>query len=108
MTSTHDMATSLNPRAFSADTAATGENLLARLLAKRRPLVMGILNVTPDSFSDGGRFIDPHAAIAHARRLAAEGADIIDVGAESTRPYGGAVRVPADEERARLERFLPM
>ena len=67
-------------------------DVLAQLLAKARPLVMGVLNVTPDSFSDGGRFLDPQAAIAHARRLVAEGADILDVGAESTRPYGGAVR----------------
>ena len=55
-----------------------------------------------NSFSDGGRFLDPQAAIAQARRLAAEGADILDIGAESTRPYGGAVRVSAEEERARL------
>ncbi|MGA3309087.1 MAG: dihydropteroate synthase [Xanthobacteraceae bacterium] len=67
---------------------------------------MGVLNVTPDSFSDGGRFLDPQAALAHARRLAAEGADILDVGAESTRPYGGAVRVSLEEERARLEPVL--
>ena len=66
---------------------------------------MGVLNVTPDSFSDGGRFLDPQAAIAHARRLAAEGADILDIGAESTRPYGGAVSVPLDEERERLRRY---
>jgi dihydropteroate synthase len=76
------------------------------LLAKRRTLIMGVLNVTPDSFSDGGHFLDPQAAIAHARRLVAEGADILDVGAESTRPYGGAVRVSTDEERARLEPVL--
>jgi len=81
--------------------------LLQRLLALGRPAVMGILNVTPDSFSDGGRFIDPAAAIAHARSLAAEGADILDVGAESTRPYGGAVPVPLDEEIRRLEPVLP-
>ncbi|MGD0026268.1 MAG: dihydropteroate synthase, partial [Xanthobacteraceae bacterium] len=68
---------------------------------------MGVLNVTPDSFSDGGRFLDPPTAIAHARRLVAEGADILDVGAESTRPYGGAVRVPLDEERQRLDPVLP-
>ena len=76
--------------------------MLAQLLAKARgPLVMGVLNVTPDSFSDGGRFLEPPAAIEHARRLVAEGADIIDIGAESTRPYGGAVRVPlAQEQRA--------
>ena len=68
---------------------------------------MGVLNVTPDSFSDGGRFIDPAAAIAQARRMAEEGADILDVGAESTRPYGGAVPVSRDEELARLEPVLP-
>ena len=54
---------------------------------------MGVLNVTPNSFSDGGRFLDPAAAIAQAQRLAAEGADILDIGAESTRPYGNAVAV---------------
>ena len=81
--------------------------MFAALLAKARPLVMGVLNVTPDSFSDGGRFLDPQAAIAHARQLAAEGADILDVGAELTRPYGGAVSVPLDEERARLAPILP-
>jgi len=67
---------------------------------------MGVLNVTPDSFSDGGRFLDARAALAQARRLAAEGADIIDVGAESTRPYGGAVQVSLEEERARLAPVL--
>ena len=67
---------------------------------------MGVLNVTPNSFSDGGHFLDPQAAIAQARRLIAEGADILDVGAESTRPYGGAVRVSLEEERARLQPVL--
>jgi dihydropteroate synthase len=57
----------------------------------RRPLVMGILNVTPDSFSDGGQFLDPDAAIGYALRLTADGADIIDVGGESTRPYSEPV-----------------
>src|SRR5271167_3999931 len=101
------MATSLNHRASPAHGPAHGSDLLARLLAKGRPLVMGVLNITPDSFSDGGRFLDPQAAIAHARQLAAEGADILDIGAESTRPYGGAVSVPLDEERARLAPILP-
>ncbi len=100
------MATSLNHRASPAHGPAHGSDLLARLLAKGRPLVMGVLNVTPDSFSDGGRFLDPQAAIAQARRLVAEGADIIVVGAESTRPYGGAVRVSPEEERARLAPVL--
>jgi dihydropteroate synthase len=90
----------------SAPGSASGGDVLARLLAKARPLVMGVLNITPDSFSDGGHFLDPQAAIAQARRLAMEGADILDVGAESTRPYGGAMRVPLEEERARLAPVL--
>lgn len=65
---------------------------------------MGIVNVTPDSFSDGGLFVSPAAALAQARKLAAEGADIVDVGAESTRP--GHTPVPADEEWARLSPLL--
>ena len=80
---------------------------LARLLALGRPVVMGVLNVTPDSFSDGGRFFDPERAIDHARALVAEGADILDIGAESTRPYGGQVAVSAEEELRRLEPILP-
>jgi len=68
-----------------------------------RPRVMGIVNATPDSFSDGGRFLDPAAALAHARRLIAEGADILDVGAESTRP--GAEPVPVEVE---IERIIPL
>jgi dihydropteroate synthase len=69
-----------------------------------RPVVMGILNLTPDSFSDGGRFQNPDAALAHAARMAAEGADIVDVGAESTRP--GATPLSAADEIARLEPVL--
>ncbi len=68
-----------------------------------RPRVMGIVNVTPDSFSDGGRLGDASAALAHCERLLAEGADILDIGGESTRP--GAAPVPADEE---LRRVLPV
>jgi len=79
---------------------------LAGLLARGRPLVMGILNVTPDSFSDGGRFLDPRRAVAQARRMIEEGADIIDIGAESTRPYGDARPVGREEEIARLEPVL--
>lgn len=66
----------------------------------QRTYVMGILNVTPDSFSDGGRFLDPAAALDHAVAMAGEGADFIDIGAESTRP--GARSVPAKEQLARL------
>jgi len=80
---------------------------LARLVAKRHPVIMGVLNVTPDSFSDGGCFLDPAAAIAHAKEMIGEGADIIDIGAESSRPYGNPVAVTAEEERHRLESVLP-
>jgi dihydropteroate synthase len=66
-----------------------------------RPRVMGIVNVTPDSFSDGGRFLDPERAIAHGRRLVAQGADILDIGGESTRP--GAHAVSAEDELGRVE-----
>ncbi|HEX5600755.1 MAG TPA: dihydropteroate synthase [Hyphomicrobiaceae bacterium] len=68
---------------------------------------MGILNVTPDSFSDGGRYFEPGKAVAHARDMAAQGADIIDIGAESTRPYGSPVPVSADDEKTRLATVLP-
>jgi dihydropteroate synthase len=73
-------------------------------LVGARPVLMGIVNVTPDSFSDGGSFFTPAAALAQARKLAADGADIIDVGAESTRP--GHTPVSPQEEWARLEPFL--
>src|ERR1700687_5983421 len=102
-----EMAVSGASPAAPAGGSASAANVLLELLEKKRPLVMGVLNVTPDSFSDGGRFLDPTAAIAQAGRLAAEGADIIDIGAESTRPYGDAVAVPAEEERARLAPILP-
>lgn len=69
-----------------------------------RPRVMGIVNVTPDSFSDGGRHADTVAALKHAQRLVEEGADILDIGGESTRP--GAPTVPPDEEWARIEGVL--
>jgi dihydropteroate synthase len=80
--------------------------VLRTLLSKPYPAVMGVLNVTPDSFSDGGQFIAPERALAQARRMIAEGADIIDIGAESTRPYGDAKPVSADEELNRLQPIL--
>ena len=91
--------------AKSAGTKGAG-GLLAQLPGADRPIVMGILNLTPDPFSDGGRFLDPDAAIEHARRMVAEGADIIDVGAESTRPYGTATPVSPGEEVRRLQPVL--
>lgn len=75
----------------------------ARLFEGPGPFLMGILNVTPDSFSDGGRFADPAAAVERALALEAEGADLVDVGGESTRP--GAPEVPADEE---IRRVVPV
>ena len=74
-----------------------------RLLRLDRPRVMGIVNVTPDSFSDGGAHFDVGTAVAHGLRLAEEGADVLDIGGESTRP--GADEVPADEE---LRRVIPV
>ncbi|MFL5538356.1 MAG: dihydropteroate synthase, partial [Longimicrobiaceae bacterium] len=74
-----------------------------RTLSLERPLVVGILNVTPDSFSDGGRWADPAAALEQARRMVDEGADLVDVGGESTRP--GASPVDAERE---MERVLPV
>ncbi|KPK80863.1 MAG: hypothetical protein AMJ81_11185 [Phycisphaerae bacterium SM23_33] len=70
-----------------------------------RPVVMGVLNVTPDSFSDGGTFFDPASAVAQAARMVAEGADIIDIGSESTRP--GSDRVGPQEQIRRIEPVLP-
>ena len=69
----------------------------------QRPLVMGILNVTPDSFSDGGKYYDPHKALEHAEMMASSGADIIDIGGESTRP--GSESVGVQEE---LDRVMPV
>ena len=79
---------------------------LAALLAQPGPLVMGVLNVTPDSFSDGGRYLDARAATTQAKNMIAAGAAIIDVGAESTRPYQGMQPVGAADEMARLAPVL--
>jgi dihydropteroate synthase len=98
---------SLAPRPSDAAATMAGPVALSALLTRRRPLVMGVLNVTPDSFSDGGQFLEPQRAAAHARAMIEEGADIIDVGAESTRPYGGQAPVSAAEEQQRLASVLP-
>lgn len=79
--------------------------LLRTLLGAAEPAVMGILNITPDSFSDGGQFVSPDHALAQARRMIADGARVLDIGAESTRP--GATPVEADEEMRRLQAILP-
>jgi dihydropteroate synthase len=101
------MTTLSPPIGASGIAPSATPRILANLLALGRPLVMGILNVTPDSFSDGGVFFAHDAAVAHAGQMIEEGADIIDVGAESTRPYGNAVAVTAEEELRRLEAVLP-
>jgi dihydropteroate synthase len=81
----------------------TSLDCAGRVLSLARPVVMGVLNVTPDSFSDGGRYQRPAAALAAAERMAGEGAAIIDIGGESTRP--GAAPVSTEEE---LQRVLPV
>ena len=92
---------------------AASWHMRGRTLALDRPLIMGIVNVTPDSFSDGGRFFSTDDAVAHGIRLHAEGADILDVGGESTRPQGAVPVDDAEEQRrvipviARLARELP-
>ena len=90
----------------TAATGPAGHSVLSALLSRPYPAVMGVLNVTPDSFSDGGQFAAPERALAQARRMIAEGADIIDIGAESTRPYGSEP-ISADEELKRLQPVLP-
>src|SRR5207302_9992801 len=96
--------------AFAALFVAMNTELFRSLLAELRTLTMGILNVTPDSFSDGGDFLDKGAAVNHALQMLGEGADIIDIGGESTRPAGsaygkGAEPVSAEEE---LRRVIPV
>jgi dihydropteroate synthase len=90
----------------TAATGSAGHPVLPALLSKPTPAVMGVLNLTPDSFSDGGQFTVPDRALDRARRMVAEGADIIDIGAESTRPYGSEP-ISADEELQRLRPVLP-
>jgi dihydropteroate synthase len=96
------IATTSRPAAAAAP---PDHPLLRTLLARRVPAVMGVLNITPDSFSDGGQFLAPDRARAQAAKLIADGADIIDIGAESTRPYG-AEPISAAEEMARLQPVL--
>jgi dihydropteroate synthase len=88
----------------AANLAASIEDILGSHRTGR-PVLVGILNVTPDSFSDGGEFLDPASAVQQARKLAADGADVLDVGAESTRP--GSQRVSPADQIARLREVLP-
>ncbi|RNJ49076.1 dihydropteroate synthase [Methylocystis hirsuta] len=89
--------------AFDVQAIATARDRFLSLIGTR-PVIMGIVNVTPDSFSDGGRFATRDAALAQAQRLVSTGADIVDVGAESTRP--GHTPLTAEEEWARLAPLL--
>ena len=79
-------------------------NLLPIAHSGTRTLIMGVLNVTPDSFSDGGQFFDPQIAVNHARQMIADGADILDIGGESTRPatFGDNAPLDAEQEKARV------
>src|SRR3954468_8156142 len=86
--------------------ASADHALLRALLSRPSASVMGVLNITPDSFSDGGQFLAPERALAQATRMIAEGADIIDIGAESTRPYGAPQPVSAEQELQRLRPVL--
>ncbi|MBR0970974.1 MULTISPECIES: dihydropteroate synthase [Bradyrhizobium] len=85
---------------------SVGHDLLRTLLERPIPAVMGVLNVTPDSFSDGGEFVAPEQALSRARAMIEAGVDIIDIGAESTRPYTGAKAVTVADELARLKPVL--
>jgi dihydropteroate synthase len=87
----------------SAPPGATAWRIRGRVLPLARPLIMGVVNVTPDSFSDGGQHATRDSALAHALRLIDEGADLLDIGGESTRP--GADAVPLDTE---IERVIPL
>jgi dihydropteroate synthase len=96
------MTSAASPAPPAAPANPTG---LRALLARPVAAVMGVLNVTPDSFSDGGDYLAPERARAHAAQMIADGADIIDIGAESTRPYGSQP-ISAEEEMRRLQPVL--
>ncbi len=91
----------LNPNIAPSPAALKARERLIPLDAG--PLIMGVLNVTPDSFSDGGRYLDPDAAVAHAVAMAEQGADLIDIGAESTRPGSDPV-----DEKEEIRRLIPV
>ncbi len=102
MQPTHAAQRVRKKRPMRAEQCAKRDIFLAKIGV--RPVVMGLLNLTPDSFSDGNQFMTTDAALSHARRMAAEGCDIVDVGGESTRP--GALAVPEAKERSRVEHVL--
>ncbi len=86
------------------------ELVLPAAAGRERPLVMGVLNITPDSFSDGGRWLERDRALEHALRMAEEGAELLDLGAESTRPGGGVYGKGAEDltDQAEIDRLLPV
>ena len=96
------LAAELRNRAASVESGPVHWQLPRTALPKGRTLIMGVVNVTPDSFSDGGKFLDPVRAVEHGMLLAEQGADILDVGGESTNPFGSKP-IDAKEERARVE-----
>ncbi|WP_041748443.1 dihydropteroate synthase [Bradyrhizobium cosmicum] len=95
-----------SPSSSVPQAGSAGPDVLRTLLERPIPAVMGVLNITPDSFSDGGEFIAPALALQRARAMIDAGVDIIDIGAESTRPYTGARPVTAADEIARLKPVL--
>jgi dihydropteroate synthase len=106
MTLTETMTEGVDPSLGTGNVFGKRPNVLTHLLSQNRPLIMGVLNVTPDSFSDGGQFIDPENALRQAQKMIEAGADIIDVGGESTRPYGGSKPVTLEQELGRLQPVL--
>ncbi|WP_068031278.1 dihydropteroate synthase [Rhodoplanes sp. Z2-YC6860] len=100
------MTEGVDPSLGTGNVFGKRPNVLAHLLSQKRPLIMGVLNVTPDSFSDGGQFVDPNDALRQAQKLIKSGADIIDIGGESTRPYGGSKPITLEEELGRLQPVL--
>lgn len=77
---------------------------MRQIIFSKKPLIMGVINITPDSFSDGGKFFSIDAALQQAKKLIAEGADILDIGGESTRP--GSVSIDVNEEMRRVSSLL--
>jgi dihydropteroate synthase len=106
MTLTETMTKGVDPSLGTGNVFGKRPNVLTHLLSQKRPLIMGVLNITPDSFSDGGQFIDPDDALRQAQKLIKAGADIIDVGGESTRPYDGSKPITLEEELGRLQPVL--
>lgn len=102
------MASLVDSQVYEATTTVSRWKLRTRTLELTRTLVMGVVNITPDSFSDGGRFLDSGAAVSHALQLLDEGADLLDLGAESTRPGVQVATNPTVTAEEELARLLPV